>query len=301
MAVRLYQIITLAIFIGTVARSSSAAQIPGRGYAKPLTIVLDPGHGGADHGAVYQDGNGFRVAEKDMALLLSHEIAQVLRSQGHRVVLTREQDHDLGLADRTALANRLKADLFLSIHMNSKSASAGHQPAKLASEPQGGSLTSEPSGKLASEPQGIETFVLNHSTDASSKRLADLENMVMKGSLAKSNENQEVNLIVKDLLLTANQKSSRKIACLLQNELLRSTFQPNAIVPARNRGVKQALFYVLLGADMPSALVEAGFIQSARDRASILDPNQRKRIAHGFARAIQASKNPLTLNTCKYH
>jgi N-acetylmuramoyl-L-alanine amidase len=229
-----------------------------------LLIVIDPGHGGSDTGAVFDDHknikNTFRVpgkktsiAEKDLTLMIARDLARELLIKGNSVILTRNEDKDMQLPDRTALANRLKANIFISIHLNS-------------------------SAEKNQKSGGVETFILNHATDDSSKRLADLENKVLKESEALANTNSpNVSLIMKDMILDANLEPSRQLACAVQTRLTKNTI---------NRGVKQALFYVLLGADMPSILIETGFINSKADRDRVLKTSSRLKMAAQIASAI---------------
>ncbi len=218
--------------------------------SRRFLVVIDPGHGGSDTGAVYQSEDTL-LTEKHFTLLLARDLARELIIRGHNVILTRNDDREVLLSDRTALANKLKADVFISIHLNS-------------------SETSIRSG-------GIETFILNHATDETSKRLADLENAVLKESQAKADTgSSNVSLIMKDLILDANLKPSRDLACAVQARVKNR---------AISRGVKQALFYVLLGTDMPSILIESGFMNSKVDRDRILYVKPR----HALAAEIAAS------------
>ncbi|MGE0616549.1 MAG: N-acetylmuramoyl-L-alanine amidase [Bacteriovoracia bacterium] len=235
----------------------TAAVTPTEAACKPFLVVLDPGHGGSDHGAIYKDG-AQAIAEKDLTLLLSREVAAQLQGKGVRAVLTRREDLDMGLTDRTAIANRLGANLFISLHMNS---ARDH----------------------ASDAEGFETYILNNSTDASSKRLADLENAVLEGS--KAGKKSDVSLIVKDLLIDANLSESKHLACKIQGQLVGAT-KTLETGKRKNRGVKQALFYVLLGADMPSVLVEAGFMSSVVDRTMMMSKWGRHRIAQAIVDAV---------------
>lgn len=236
---------------------------------KPFTIVIDPGHGGADLGTVYNDGKTF-TAEKNVTLVIAREAARQLRARGIRAVLTRDSDRDVPLASRTQLANRIGADLFLSIHMNS---------------------TATP---MVNDAEGTETFILNNTTDASSRRLAHLENSVIGGNPNDSPEQLDVALILKDLRLDANLAGSKQLACLLQQKLVTGIsasyrFSP-ALTHIRNRGVRQALFHVLLGADMPSALLEVGFLTNARDRSITAAPYGQRAIGRSIASAIEQFK-----------
>ena len=248
---------------------SSLAALPHSQDMKPsFRVVIDPGHGGTDQGTVFRKG-AFQIAEKDLTLLLAKDLAHLLRKRGYRAILTRAKDREVPLPARTAIANRLNADVFLSIHMNSTATSG-------ASGTHG--------AREASGPNGVETYFLNNTTDASSRRLAHLENSVISvNGSADSDQapSADLALILKDLRLDGNLSESKRLACSLQEKLaLTSSFKN------RSRGVKQALFHVLLGADMPSVLVETGFLSSEKDRLSVLSPLGRKQIVQAMAHAI---------------
>ncbi|MBL7714664.1 MAG: N-acetylmuramoyl-L-alanine amidase [Bdellovibrionales bacterium] len=249
-----------AIFLALHAPSPTwAAPKKAKGLPK-FHVVIDPGHGGQDLGTTHKKG-GVVVTEKEIALAIALETAKAVRAKGMLVTLTRETDRELALADRTALANRMKADLFFSIHLNSP----GADPAR--------------------QPEGIETYILNTTTDQSSRRLAKLENAVLGTTIDEADGQTEVALILKDLKLDANLPESKRIACLLQKGLVQlwTARGPN---PEVDRGVKQALFHVLLGADMPSALVEVGFLSHPRDRLNVVSTGGRKKIADVIAQAV---------------
>lgn len=236
----------------------------------PFRVVIDPGHGGSDHGTVFDNGI-LQIAEKDVTLMIARQVAEQLRAKGFHVTLTRQNDKEIPLGARTQLANRLGADIFLSIHMNS-----GDSP----------------------EAEGIETFILNNTTDASSRRLAHLENTVISHDGIDTPEQADVALILRDLRLDANLSESKRLACAIQSGLTEGK--------RRSRGVKQALFHVLLGADMPSVLVEAGFLSSPRDRALVLSPQGRRAMSASIANAVEQFKQSKgtriahsTLNRCK--
>jgi N-acetylmuramoyl-L-alanine amidase len=251
--------------------SANAAQQPA------FRVVIDPGHGGEDEGAVFYD-RGTKVTEKQITLALAREAATQLRARGFMVFLTRDRDRDLALPARTQLANQLGADVFLSVHLNSKP-----------------SVHSR-------DAEGIETYILNNATDASSRRLAKLENSVLGMSATDAPEMTDVALILKDLRLDANLAESKRLACMVQQNLVGATS------PHKDRGVKQALFHVLLGADMPSILVEAGFITNSRDRAYVLSRDGQRSMGMAIAGAVESfrkTKNTQTalsmLSRCKVH
>ena len=259
---------------------------------RPLHIVLDPGHGGDDEGTVFH-GRSMEIAEKDITLSLAYAASKQLRGQGYQVTLTREADHEVPLASRTALANRLKADLFISIHMNSAQNSPKYPK----------SLTESP----PSAPQGVETYILNHASNAASKRLAHLENSVILSGAPGPTEDPNVDLILKDLRLDASFSESKKLACLIQENLALPLSAAGGSQNT-NRGVKQALFHVLLGADMPSVLVEAGFLSHPKDRARVLSPQGQIGIGRAIATAVErffiGRENPKSredLSKCKIH
>jgi len=129
--------------------------------------------------------------------------------------------------------------------------------------------------------EGIETFILNNATDATSKRLAHLENAGLSIHPAAIKDQPDVGLILKDLRLDGNLHESKRLACAVQSQLMAVTRTH------RNRGVKQALFHVLLGADMPSVLVEAGFLTSANDRKRVLSPHGRRAMGAAITRAVE--------------
>jgi N-acetylmuramoyl-L-alanine amidase len=257
---------------------------------RPFRVVVDAGHGGGDTGTIYLD-HGRKIAEKDVTLMLARRVGAELKARGMSVFLTRESDEELNLGSRTALANRLHANVFLSIHLNSAT------------------------GRVSANAEGIETYILNNASDATSKRLAQLENTVLGSTYDTSTpEATDVSLILKDLRLDANLSESKKLACAVQQGLLAATTSAQAQIPAlrqrarkpRNRGIKQALFHVLLGADMPSVLVEAGFLSSIRDRAAVLSVKGQTMMSQAIASAVdrfRRSKDQadiaLALSRCK--
>lgn len=234
---------TLLLLSFTLTLTARAAVKPG-----DFTIVLDPGHGGTDYGAVYKT-----FSEKAAVLGLALEAKRQLEKKGYPVLLTRDRDADIALNARTAIANRAKAKIFVSIHMNS----------------------------LANgQAEGVETYLLNSTTDKTSKRLAELENKGLDPTQGSHLTGAtEVNLILKDMTIDGNVTESKRLACALQDHLTSVTKQ-------RTRGVKQAMFVVLLGADMPTSLVEAGFVTSERDRKLISSEHGKRAMAAALVRAL---------------
>jgi N-acetylmuramoyl-L-alanine amidase len=254
-------------------RASKTKHQQGPALAAPrFLVVLDPGHGGTDLGTVYANGK-IRVEEKNITLKLALDTAQELRGAGVDVLLTREHDVELTLGERTQKANEAKADAFVSIHLNAPASD----------------LASISKGQLGlPQPEGVETYILDTATDESSHRLARLENSVLSGSEAKQKSSQappEVALILKEAQLDATAPRSFELACRIQTHLSQERG------PKSDRGVRKALFHVLLGADMPSALVEAGFLSSPRDRSVLLLPKRRAKVARALAQALLEVRN----------
>ncbi|MDR2104407.1 MAG: N-acetylmuramoyl-L-alanine amidase, partial [Deferribacteraceae bacterium] len=186
---------------------------------KVRTIVIDPGHGGKDPGCNYSG-----LKEKDIVLDIAKELRTLLqKDKALNVYLTREKDVYLPLEERTAIANKYKADLFISIHINAA-------PNKSA--------------------RGIETYVLNVTNDASALEVAAFENKATTKSIS------DLQGILKDLMLNSKLEESLNLAYAVQKNLAATL----KLSKAQNLGVKQAPFYVLVGAQMPSILIEAGFL-----------------------------------------
>lgn len=257
---RLELLTSLILLVGLTSGPSTSAwaMVP----PHPFKVVIDPGHGGTDEGTVYRNGH-LKITEKDITLSLALEVTQLLRSRGFQVTLTRRRDQEVPLPSRTALANRIQADAFISIHMNS---------------------SLQPNNRVDSG--GVETYILNNTTDASSRRLARMENSVISTHSPDSPQQQDVALILKDLRLDGNLSESKRLACQVQSQIVSATAR-NDRNPHKNRGVKQALFHVLLGADMPSILVEPGFLNSPSDRRLLLSRQGRTLISHAIANGIE--------------
>jgi N-acetylmuramoyl-L-alanine amidase len=215
--------------------------------SKTFVVVIDPGHGGKDPGAVSQDG---RIKEKDLTLDIAKRLRNRLEKSipGSRVILTRNDDTSLALSQRTSLANSLNADLFLSIHGN---------------------------GFGDSRAKGIETFYLSKASSRGSMRVAARENGI---SLARMSD-LEATLL--DLMVTSKKTESDAVANIVHSSLVQNLLPRDP--SARDRGVKTAPFYVLLGAKMPSILVECAFITNSRDRHRLGSLNYLDVIADGIA------------------
>ncbi len=218
-------------------------------------IVIDPGHGGHDPGAVGPRG----VFEKDIVLDIALKVKKILMEDPlNEVFLTREKDVFLSLEERTAFANRKNADLFVSIHANAS-------PRR--------------------EARGIETYLLNWTDDEEAMKVAARENAIsLKKMRAMHREMDIVDVIKGDLIRENKRDESIKLANYIQRALVGHLCDNRRTVT--DLGVKQALFYVLFGAKMPSVLVEVSFISNSEEERLLSDEGYRKEIAHGIARGM---------------
>lgn len=192
---------------------------PSQGIRK---IVLDPGHGGKDPGAIGVRG----VAEKDVVLSIANKLAKRLKAElGIEVVLTRKDDTFIPLEDRTAIANAEEADLFISLHVNSS-----------------------PNGQA----RGVETYYLDNTSDEASIRLAARENGTSRHDIS------DLQFILSDLTQNSKLEDSITLAHRIQSSLV--SHMGRKYREVRDLGVKKSLFYVLVGARMPSVLIELFFI-----------------------------------------
>lgn len=226
----------------------------------PLTsglrrIVLDPGHGGAETGAVGQKGAIEAQLTLMMARLLKTRLEQRLPVQ---VELTRTTDIDVPLDNRVALANEVKADLFISLHFNSY---------------------------RGSRAKGAETFFLSRSaSDQLAAQLAEREN---SSSIdPQDGPGNDLGLILWDLAQSYHLTESQRFASLVQEEL-------NQALGLRNRGVRQAPFRVLMGANMPAVLVELGFLSNPDEETKVLSPAYQLQLADALVRAVARFKTQL--------
>ncbi|HUP42194.1 MAG TPA: N-acetylmuramoyl-L-alanine amidase [Thermoanaerobaculia bacterium] len=211
------------------------------------TIVIDPGHGGGESGAVGPGGE----QEKDLTLELARALrARLVERLPVRVVLTRDEDASLPLDTRSAIANQHQADLFVSIHLNSS---------------------------LGTLARGAETYFLSMAaSDARAAEVAAAENL---GAGAGDDPLHDLQLILWDLAQSYHLAASQRVASLIQQEL-------NTTLGLRDRGVKQAPFRVLMGAAMPAVLVELGFLSNPEEEARLRDPSYRAELVEALVRAI---------------
>ncbi|WLE95889.1 MAG: N-acetylmuramoyl-L-alanine amidase [Candidatus Electrothrix communis] len=206
-----------------VVENLTLAQQLGLGVRR---IVIDPGHGGKDPGAV-----GFGLKEKDIVLNVAKKIKKILEEKnGYEVLLTRDGDVSLALEERTAIANTKEADLFLSIHVNA-----------------------HPEETI----RGVETFYLNLATHTEAMRVAALENATSTHNMSEMQD------ILSELMQNEKINESSQLAEFVQHNMITGLKKQKFQV--KNLGVKQAPFYVLIGAEMPAILAEISFITNPEE------------------------------------
>lgn len=218
---------------------------------KSFVLVLDPGHGGKDPGAINK-----KVFEKDIVLKLAKIIEKKAKKEFKdiRVVLTRDKDIFLPLEERAAIANKLDGDLFVSLHANSYA------------------------GKKA---EGIEIYHLDNRRDTYTDKLAMVENKL-------TNENSLLNTILVDMTMSFYINDSMKFAETVGKKL-ELDIQPFDMSLRGYR--KGALFYVLVGARMPSLLIEVGFLTNKEERKLLQNEKYLETIADSMLNSIEKVKN----------
>ncbi len=213
-------------------------------------IVIDPGHGGKDYGAPgYLKG----VHEKNVVLQIAKRLARKVETELKcDAVLTRTTDRYLTLEERTAIANTQNADLFISIHTNAVRDKRAY---------------------------GIETFFLNLATDDDAIRVAARENATSAKNIS------DLETILNDLMQNAKISESSRLAAMVQQEVV--LHLKNSFSHIRSKGVKQAPFYVLLGAQMPALLVETSFISNPRECKRLTSAKYQEALCDGIIRGIR--------------
>ena len=212
--------------------------------------MLDAGHGAHDPGCLH----GRSIKEKNIVLSVAKLLAQKIRKElGCEVYLTRTKDVFLSLEQRTAIANMKKADLFLSLHVNA------HKDRSI---------------------RGLETYYLNMATDENAVRVAARENATSQKRLS------DLQMILNSLMMNTKIHESSRLAHEIQSGMvstLRKTYKR-----VKSLGVKQAPFYVLIGARMPAVLIETGFLTNATERKRLASKWYRERLAQGIYEGIKA-------------
>ena len=193
-----------------------------------MTILIDPGHGGDESGATVA-----QVKEKDLALSIARKIQEKL-SKHYSVFLTRSIDRTVSLPERAAIAEKMKADLFISVHINSS-------PDGLAS--------------------GFETYYLDNHNDVAIKKVEKTENIMLKA------EEQIVQQILIDLVVEQTVKTSKPLAENIHASIKSSVGRKYHLT---SRGIRPGLFYVLALSKRPGVLLEVGFISTPKERARMM-------------------------------
>jgi N-acetylmuramoyl-L-alanine amidase len=211
-------------------------------------VVIDPGHGGHDQGATGSHG----LLEKDLVLDVSLRLGKLIEERmGSEVIYTRTDDTFVPLEGRTALANEKKADLFLSIHANSSS---------------------------ATRVAGIETYYLNFTDSKDALDVASRENASSQKSVF------ELQDLIQKITLHDKAEESHEFANRIQAALY--AFSARSFPDEKNRGVRKAPFIVLIGANMPSVLAEIGFLSNPREEALLKKPDYRQKLAEALYRGV---------------
>lgn len=212
-------------------------------------VVLDPGHGGKDPGALGPGG----IAEKEIVLSIAKKLAVKLKTElGTEVVLTRKDDRFVPLEDRTLLANSQDADLFISLHVNASP---------------------------NADAKGIETYYLDNTTDEAAIRLAARENATSRKNIS------DLQFILSDMMQNMKLEDSITLAHRLQAALVSG--MSKFMGDVKDLGVKKALFHVLVGARMPSVLVEMFFITNKNESRAMADPNYQDAMVDALFEGIQ--------------
>ncbi len=212
------------------------------------TVVIDPGHGGQDPGCISRSGQ----KEKDIVLAVALELRNLLvAGKGLNVIMTRESDIFIPLENRTVIANQQKADLFISIHANA------HRNRKR---------------------RGVETFFLNFSPDPQVNEIAARENATSTKNISEMQET------IKKIVRNSKIVESRDVAEKIQRNLVQWLSQKYGSI--QNLGARGGPFWVLIGGEMPSVLVEVSHLSNAQDAERLKSPAYRKETAQGIYEGI---------------
>ncbi len=213
-------------------------------------IIIDPGHGGSDPGA---PGFHTDVWEKDIVLKMAHRLADILKDRLKcTVLLTRSEDKRLTLEERTAIANTKRADLFISLHCNAAK---------------------------NKELKGIETYFLNLATDSQAIAVAARENATSEKNIS------DLDYILSDLMKNTKIEESTRLANIVHQNFVKGMKSKYSDI--NDLGVKQAPFYVLLGARMPSILIETSFVSNKIEGQRLMEESYQKAVCESIADGIE--------------
>ena len=211
-------------------------------------VVIDAGHGGKDAGAVCEG-----KYEKDAVLGIVTKLKSAFQEKGYRVYLTRGEDNFLTLAERTHIADKMNADVFISIHANAIANKGNFE-----------------------NVEGIETYFLQKTRDSRSQRIAKKEN----AAVLQGTDSLSKNVIIDSVLNGPKIIESNKLAIDVQKNIMQAIHTEYQDV--KNGGVKPAPFYVLVGASRPSILVETGYITNSKERNRLFNSSYQEKMAQGI-------------------
>jgi len=246
----------LTIKMSSVNRELSYIPVNTNTFKK--TIVIDPGHGGRDAGAVGHK----KYREKVVVLQTSKKLRDILVKRGYTVYMTRNGDNFVKLRKRTKFANKKKADLFLSIHANSVPK------------------------RNRKKAQGIETYFLSTKRSKRAENTLRAENIDIS-KMEKDGMNTTLHLMSREKIFASN-----KLAIDLQQNMLASL--KTNYKDVKDGGVRSGPFWVLVGAEMPAVLIEIGFISHPKEATRMVNHRYQQKQAIGIANGVDRyfAKNP---------
>lgn len=215
-------------------------------------VVIDAGHGGHDGGATAE---GKR--EKDVVLQISKKLYKELKNEGYRVYMTRNSDRFLKLGQRTRVADKKDAKVFISIHANA-----------IANK------------RRFNQVEGVETYFLQKTRDAKSQAIAAREN----ASVLQGTDKLSKNVIIDSVLNGPKIIQSHKLAIDVQNSIMKNLNSKYKGV--KNGGVRPAPFWILVGASRPSILVEVGYMTNDKERKRLFTSSYQEEIAEGIVEGV---------------
>jgi N-acetylmuramoyl-L-alanine amidase len=248
--------ILITILFFSVPLVSTTQTEDNLGYPKKITtVIIDPGHGGKDPGAISPNG----IKEKDLNLQISFKLKEFLENNYRdlNVVMTREDDRFIELLDRGKIANENNGNLFISIHCNSK-------------------LPTEEA------KTGFEIYLLDPVRLEKAKEITAAQNTFLN-ELGYAPEDSVSKKVLSSLYEFSFYKNEERFASILQTEMLKGT-------SLTSRGVKQEPFIVLYGASMPAVLIECGFLTNENDENYLTSENGQYQLANSIYKAVRFFK-----------
>ena len=242
--------------VPTPLEAAPVPAAPAPSAPSAFRVVIDPGHGATEDGAIGPSG----LKEKDLALDMARRLAALLKADGFEVVQTREGDDGPTLDQRAEIANVQRADVFISLHANAS---------------------------RSSKARGAETYFLSRdATDDAARTVAAIENDAAgvngdrTAGAAGGEGDAAIPLILWDMAQTIYLEQSSRLAEIVQREL-------NGALGITDRGVRQAPFRVLVGATMPAVLVELGFLTNPDEEKRLADGEYRRKLSEALAAALR--------------